>query len=298
MSILKPDSDTTEPIHFSEAYRRAKRNVLFWATTTIVVAAGARAERDIEVTGLVNGLAFPPWMMLLGLLLILVFMLTGYIRAEQDLINLNTEEVVRHRIRGVIELVAGLRTTILELRQEAEHERYRTENLFAGSRSAIEKLDTDLQSVFNNERDFVQHNVDMQNAIKNLGDAPPWREVGKITHTFGTRVAVQARQVLDNYRTIHHEFIANAPPSYTREDLDAHFTQLLTPIDELTARLTGLASAISKAHKSWFRWHDRGPVWLAFALAMFLAIVRLSASETLDVWLGIADPPTESPAEE
>lgn len=280
MAGPKTDSYANEPIHFSEAYRRAKRNVLFWALTTIVVALGAHGDKAIEVTGLVDGLAFQVWPLLIGLLIILAFMFASYIRAEQDLIYLNSEQVVSQRMKEAIDVVESVKAKLLELRSEVSQQEYRLRNVYEGADEARTQLNLQLDSAFeeyiSSSEARVRHELQSGSLTPKEAHDRAIRCVRELTK--------DAKKLLAEWSRIHIDFGKNRPKLPNSEQADRAFAQVTAPFDELTNRLTGLSNSISIRQKRWFFWQDRVPVWAACAVALLGAVVRLQASETLDSW--------------
>lgn len=285
MAEPKADPYSTEPIHFSEAYRRARRNVLFWAVTTIVVALGAHGNDTIEVTGLVNGLAFQPWLLLLGLLAILGFMLAGYVRAEQDLTYLNSEQVVSQRTKEAIDIVESIKAKLLELRGEAQQQEYRLKNLYDGIDEARSQFDRRLDGAF--EEYIAQTEGRVRRELQS-GSLNP-EETQKAAIECVRSLTKDTKELLAKWQRLHFEFANERPQAPTSETADEAFGEVIAPFQNLADRLTGLSNSISIRQKHWFFWQDRVPVWASCMAALAFALLRLAASDDLDTWLDIAD---------
>ena len=138
MTERKPlvDSDTEEPIHFKEVYRRAKRNALFWAVVTAVLPLGQTATGTIELTPFVRDLEFNHAMIVAISFGILVFMAFGLRRAEEDTRLDNSTVAISSRLEQANDVFAdlyvkathvgqaieGVRKAMIEKQQAAEHE--------------------------------------------------------------------------------------------------------------------------------------------------------------------------------
>ncbi|MCB2078363.1 MAG: hypothetical protein KDE55_11775 [Novosphingobium sp.] len=283
MAEPKPDTDATEPIHFSEAYRRAKRNVLFWAVATITVALGAHSDNAIEVTGLVDGLAFRPLPLMLGLLIILGFMFAGYIRAERDLTFLNSEQVVSQRMNDAIEIAGSLKAKMEGLRRKVDSEERRLTKIYEGIEEARIQFDLSLEPALEKymEETEVRIRTDLQSGDLSAKDA----------HEAAIRFAMTLREdtlaLVSEWQRLHMEFAKTRPDGPSSDEADKAFENVTAPFVELASRLTGLAASISTSQKYWHYGQDRAPVWITSIAAVVLIFLRLGAGPTLDDWLGM-----------
>ena len=86
------DPTMSDPIYidFNEEYRRAKRNVLFWASTTIVLVIGTITSGDPIVTSWAQNIKFSPVVLVLGSWSIMIFMCVDFWHANNRLqVNYN-----------------------------------------------------------------------------------------------------------------------------------------------------------------------------------------------------------------
>ena len=109
-----------QQIRYSDEFRRAKRNTLFWAVVTLLLAVGAPAANSpgLELAGFKNMELSGPFL-LGGSLVVLIFMVLGYVRAEADVITLNSDFALDHAFQNVVDtaddLIAHFRASIAHL---------------------------------------------------------------------------------------------------------------------------------------------------------------------------------------
>lgn len=111
-----------EPIHYSEDFRRAKRNALLWAGLTVLAALGHVSEQtsEVDVRTPIGNFAFAPWLLVGMSLIVLVFMFLGYIRAERRLLAKHSEFEVAARYAEVGDVAEQLKQMLTELTDLAE----------------------------------------------------------------------------------------------------------------------------------------------------------------------------------
>lgn len=295
-------------IHVSDGFRRAKRNVLFWAAVTLLLSIAWDGGRSaIELTGIARNISFSQQSLVMGSVLILAFMALGYVRAEQQLFARNNPftygrdlqsaadlaELVRRDIRSVQidaqvvgDALVGARKAVLEdalslieeLRNEAKKIAQLHETVMNAGRSA------------KHERDQL-HTIELYRPVD---DASPdeWEAYGERRRTVSQtlsgweskyRSAVAEIEKLrvntPRLRQLISEFDAIEKKIKAVDQIE------LGKIDDFKAGLQSYADEIDRREKRWFYLFDRGVVWVSTGLAVFVAIWRLCYDQSLTWWL-------------
>ncbi|WP_370179442.1 hypothetical protein [Alteriqipengyuania sp.] len=135
------DSDTDQPIHYFEAFRRAKRNVLFWALVTFMLPLMQPIDDKDRVEVSTLGGEFDLWFLILMSLLILVFMAISFRQAAAGVTRRNAKVGVDARPEPLPDLNAEVRKRVDEIfaRTHAAEEALNDEREAAKQEMSIER---------------------------------------------------------------------------------------------------------------------------------------------------------------
>jgi hypothetical protein len=265
-----------EPIRFSDEFRQAKRNTLFWAAVTFLLAVGRPSGTEaIEVNAIVRNFSFPQGLLLLTSLAILVFMTIGFRRADKRVFANHTGFAVANRLKDSAELAdsvwSQLNSTLLssdQLEQEIEKRGKRLDEL---TKSALDKIAEAA------DPSFLETT---QPLVKVLVDPEQANPAGlKDAHR-------QLRQKLDYVRRVveteKDNVFRNMDPSQTPrplEDIPAAVAVLQEKAAELAKLGTSLrtfSDAIGKGERRWYFFYDQALVYGAALGSAVVAGLKLS----------------------
>jgi phosphate uptake regulator len=264
-----------EPIRFSDEFRHAKRNTLFWTAVTFLLAVGEPSGSEaIEINAIVRNFSFPQGLLLLTSLVILVFMTIGFRRADMRVFANHTGFAVANRLKDAAELAdtvwSKLDHTLRsgeQLEQEIEKRMTRLDDL---TESALSKLAdaADLRSL-ETSHPFARVVVDPEQA--NPSEL-------KTAHR-------QLREKLDFVRRVveteRGNFTRNMDPSQTPRplpDLPAECAKLQEQAADLAKLGTSLrtfSDAIGKGERIWYFLYDQTLVYGAACFSAVMACLKL-----------------------
>lgn len=293
MAMQSDDDDSF--IHSSEAYRRAKRNVLFWATATALLAIGTSiSPGPVEVDLVFKQLRFPGGLLTVLSLVALAFMFAGYVRAEARHLSQHTGLAYGRRMHELAEAAAAAQEAIQERRNRLANIsarkapartavelaiakfRARFEQLSKKSRSDIEVLQEQLnrvkQALLREGKAIEPVSVSWLITEYNRASQGAFKLATKFVNSTGEHFAAVAEQAAKDISGF--EF----PTDATEEDAEQ---ALVAELRAIVADIRGFAKSIAPSQHLWFRWYDRFPVWLATALAFEIALFRLFAPAKL-----------------
>lgn len=273
-SISDSDKDR-EPIRFSEEFRKAKRNALFWSMVTMLLALGlTNGSNEIEVYGIVRHLTFPHGLLLSSSLAVLVFMTLGFRRAQIRLRSNHSDFAVAHRLSEAAEVADTLFekvTTTLqgagELDAHIQDRLERMKSLADAEISNISQVKVSLQNVKEDKLDgFLKGNAPLEikeisSAAKKCIEAVDYAQ-RSIESTIGNIL-----------RNMDPKQTPRPLPELTKEGgaLAVNTDELA----ELSKSLRVFSDAIGKGERRWLFWYDEVPVYGLAAVATIFAAMRL-----------------------
>lgn len=285
--IRKVDRED-EPILFTEEFRRAKRNALFWSAVTLLLAIGHSTD-EIEVRSLVQNLDFPQATLLLGSLVILVFMVIGYHRAEDRLLKRHTPFAIAQRIEDTAKFVERMLEELKKIRQMADE----MSNTVSVVRSEIQERIVLADKKIERIQITPQTNDELKGLRQDILNNVPWG-----TGVDKVHVADFTNQKVTSFLENESKRVRNEVEQQLRELFrpdsleplgewihkeDAKVQTELQRLGELSDSLHGIAASIRDGERYWFYWYDRAPVYGLFGLAMFAAVIRLMLIY-IEVW--------------
>ncbi len=321
MAKQEPDADE-QPIHFTEIYRRAKRNVLFWAAATILIALGTAASTGgVQVENMVKGLSLPPGLLTVFSLCVLGFMFAGYYRAERALLARHTGFALAARIADQAEVVEQLACDLRNLENainQADSAVRGRDTEYADFLERIEKGLGQVSGAYNASSlwnpaktiDVVPQTRAMRDAavalhmamngdpkLESQAQDQYERRVGSVIETVRGKVIEAAKTILlaklKGLDQITSGAVADlaevrkatsAVETSSRSDLTEKHEALVA----LGGQLRRFANSIGFGERAWFYAHDRTPVLSLCALASVAALWRLgdpvSLASNLEYW--------------
>jgi hypothetical protein len=286
----KPDK-ALEPIQYNEAYRIARRNALFWGAVTILVSVGtSNAGTPIEVPAVLRNLSFPQSFLTVFSLVVMLFMLAGYYRADQVFVSSHSGFAKAQRIHGVADEVVNLANVLRELNgaavqaQQSINEKRRQIETHADrvlsvvtqlSAAAAEPLAfhdrpfraNDFVNMDPVQRDEFRIQQQQNKIDEARASAQAWVQgfLGRLREGIESSLIEMRRPEL--------------PPSI--EHAASVETRALAQLDQLSQDLHGFADTIGPREKGWFYAYERGAVWIVNLLGAGTAIWRLVSPTTL-----------------
>ena len=315
---LPKDDDNDQLLNVSEGYRKAKRNVLFWAAVTLLLALAANTGSDgVELAPIVRGLGFSQKLMISLSLIVLVFMLIGYRRAEWHLTLRNSPFAYSKVMERAADEAEALRAEIEKKRKEfAQLHKMRQESVESAQASIeqIKKLHGASVREFREEAsrckssflDELSRALELmkclkanptQNALSIAGRAD-YVSREEITKMIDDRIA-KAGNLINQFGAMPFASgsftnLAEAGwpfPNTSPEEsdmLDEKGALVVSDLREFVQRMRGLSDEISGADRIYFRWYDQRVVYATSAIAAGVAIWRLvdenSLLNTLSFW--------------
>ncbi|XAP76931.1 hypothetical protein ABC955_10040 [Citromicrobium bathyomarinum] len=305
------DADAPEAISYSETYRRAKRNALFWSAITIVVAVGtADAAGSIELTTVLQHLQFEQGFLTFAALATLLFMLAGYYRAEAKLLTNHSGFAVAARYatapRVADKLVEDLTTLATRVQKglgDLDKAHSRIHENFSVAKMHLESVAPweDMGSGMANPGPGPAQGRKFHPSEPNLG--PVLNKLQMTEELTGSQARQLAIEAVGSADQVMRTWLSNRVAELIRAFEEAQKlvvapVEQLKPgeitaegqaiVDDVTAQLAtlssdlrGFARSIGAGERSWFAWYDRFPTYTLAAIAIELALFRLFAPQML-----------------
>lgn len=316
--LPKSDEDG-ELLNINEGYRKAKRNVLFWAAITFLIAiAFDTGGAGLQISSIVRGIGFNQQMVTGLALITLVFMFIGYHRAEWHLLFRNSPftfaKTMSDATAEAEQLVGLIREhkddlksaiKVAEAAQQAGTE-YAAE-LTSTAFEVLEALEeSSAQLTEQTVAEIEQGLIDVEATL--LNNAYPGGARDRTPRFEDARARL--RQLLDNTpKKVKSSALDVRPGSAlsrlnnkarrgviwsrsANETVDSEGNLNFEKIEDLAATLKGLSDRIDRREKRLFYGYDRGVVWAATGVAASVAIARLIAPCWLDTLIYKVDPST------
>lgn len=274
------DKDTGEPIHFNEAYRRAKRNALFWAAATFAISWGRSDNGEIELPT-IRELAFDHWLIVATALVILAFMTAGFYRASKDIERRNSnfqeesfdtsataEQVVTTKVNDQLTVLAKAADRLTMARVNAERASDDIGGMIRRLPLSVTDVDAKVDTIF--ESALVGHRD--RGAVP-IGEFQTARDRARQT------LIEWAEECKASLRQSREDAAAIIVPLDTEGEslLNEGTEQIATTLRELKAdlentrvgwrELQNFSDHLDQSKLAWHRWYDTGLTWTAVGVA-------------------------------
>lgn len=297
------DPDRKLP-HISESFRKAKRNVLFWAAATLLLAIGSDTNDDgLEVTGFIRSFDFDQSALILLALGVLAFMFAGFIRAFDDMKALNREFAYAQSLKRGAKFADALAKNLnlcsmdisaahgraLKMNEEAVPMMLGLEKTYNANGSAMVDL-------INATGEHVrQTGLELQAFLSSIKKVADVSDDDDLT---GLRVLVnqhlvylrdgqfefqERQQTLEAQRKKIPSMELQSDIVAMREIAEAVdkepfkvATELIEQLGTVQDGLTRYAEALTGKQERWLKWYDRNAVWATVTIATLTSIWRLT----------------------
>ncbi|MEO0590393.1 MAG: hypothetical protein AAFZ11_07505 [Pseudomonadota bacterium] len=277
-----------QPIHYSESFRLAKRNVLFWSALTLVISFGVGKD-PLKFVFIVEGVELSPYIVIIGSVLVLVFMAFGYFRAEERLLYRHSPFAYGTSVENAYEEFEQLRTHISELQRIVKGKISSSPQL---TDAGMEYLESS-ESVLRNIKETIRESCRSDNLPDNIfkrwfqdRDRPTELEKERFFDAIRNNdpdITYEMRDLLAKLTDHSITQLDDSRRRYEQRTLDfsegmARLNSFEIPheFQDLSGRLKGLSKSIGSGEKRWFTYYDKAVVRLAVCVALFFAARRFA----------------------
>ena len=291
MKTAMPD----DHIHFGEHFRRARRNVLFWASITLLTAAGTLfgaelcapyiADTNVSLGSLTQNLSFPPGWLTFALMSVTLFALAGYARAETRHLLENTIFLRRARESDLETVALELSKNFRELLAKVEkNEEWRGQ--ITASLQQFEDPKWLRSQLDHAGRDEL---IDLHTEVGEAPELEDWRDAtdaqriqferetsdwyrGLKPKVRGALADGQAELVRIFIKTLKAELshLQQGAPDFAQEP-----AELAAEVKAATAEISTFSRAFDLGEKRWFWVEDRLPTVGLAIFAITIAACRI-----------------------
>ncbi|MEM1051948.1 MAG: hypothetical protein AAGI28_07630 [Pseudomonadota bacterium] len=295
------------PIHYSENFRRAKRNVLFWAAVTVLLSiASVDSDASVELTGIARNLSFSQSALVFGSLLVLALMFLAFVRARRLLIATNNHLTYGEDLQAVALRAQVVERDIETAKTEAREaldllEKQKTESI-SETITSVDKLIEDTRRIIDAQDTILKDWSLLESNMADLAridssEPPQEKEELYLLWQLDRRNAAKQVRRIEGPMAVAREDIRRAVEKKSdpkallselesvREGLGAVLAVDVEPITQIDARLKRFADRIERQDKIWYLLFDFWLVVVASVSGLSFAASYLYDQHNLALWL-------------
>lgn len=281
-----------------EDFARAKRNVLFWTVVTFLLSLGSvEPSKHIEVTGFIRNFHFEQSFLITSSVVVMVFMLVGFLRAAARLRHVNLQAVYG---ASAAELQETIKETAQHLKNWSKHYVFPDDelaglkqNLLSEYSRAFKELASARQIIGDHHDRVARAHLAAQGKVQDLLDKGKFsiEDLGKLQGSLNEVPRLGDRAARFESEDPQRTAVFSLNPQEFQEKIDKIISkndpELPKNVQDTFSGLSNWSASITRWEKALFFIYDFWLVWLAVFLASAAAVMRLFYSDILNDLLKI-----------
>lgn len=291
-----------DTIHFTESFRTAKRNVLFWGAATFLLACGTASadvaqndtnaanseasDSSIGVNTIFVDLDYQQGFLTVVALIVLAFMALGYRRAEKQLLARHTGFAYARSMHQTANLAQVLESDLHEIHEKVKKQKPLLENIRGAIGERIihyrPTLDAHFGSIIQNIEILIKEEKRIFNASE-ISDIEEYhRRNVNLFEGFKNRWQSESdrvQELFESWPIAIQDLISTGLESIEKQKVEEG--EIVEELSSIGKQLHGFAADIDTGDRNWFYWHDRAPVVCLTVLAAICGIWRLAHPQSL-----------------